>query len=31
MSIEAIALSVALSVALFAIIYSSYELMSEKR
>jgi hypothetical protein len=29
MTIEAIALSIALSIALFAIVYSSYELMSE--
>jgi len=29
MTIEAIALAVALSVALFAVVYSSYELMSE--
>jgi len=29
MTIEAIALAIALSVALFAVVYSSYELMSE--
>lgn len=31
MTIEAIALAVALSIALWAIVYSSYELISEKR
>ncbi len=30
MSIEAIALAISLCVALFALIYSSYELMQEK-
>jgi len=29
MTIEAIALAIALSVALFAVVYSSYELMTE--
>lgn len=31
MSIEAIALMISLSVALFAIVYSGYELMREKK
>lgn len=30
MSIEAIALAIALSIALFAVVYSSYEFMSNK-